>query len=64
MDRHQFEKAELIAIRKLDKIRSGDNESDHGDADFALLEFVTKVSPDVAAAFTRCYEATKPWWFA
>lgn len=58
-----FNKAVDLAVKRLDK-NDLDNESAHSDADEALIRFVVKVAPKVAAAHARCVKRTGPWWYA
>ena len=49
------------AVQKLDAIKAGDPERNHGDADRIVLSVV----PDeVREAYWRAYERDYGWWWA
>lgn len=49
------------AVQKLDAIKAGDPERNHGDAD----DIVLSVVPDeVREAYCRAYERDYGWWWA
>lgn len=54
---------EKITIAILDEINR-DAESDHADADEAILSLIKSFHPEVYDAYVRCQNRAGGWWFA